>query len=171
MDELSQNNKEKLSSLEKPEKSTQEVPVSPERESNLGKEKDAEGSLPLEKKEEAVASLSQAISSLGPIKTSAEDQKLSQDIEAVLAEDMEELYKNLPENLRSDFKKKGEKTAQEIKTIITQAKVVVFKIVKLIKDWLLMVPGVNKFFLEQTSKIKTQKILDLSERIKKGKEN
>jgi hypothetical protein len=169
MDESSQNNKEKPSPLEKAEPSTQEVYLSPEKESILEKEKNKEASFPFKKKEEAVSSLTQAISSLSSIKKLEEEQKLSQDIEAILAEDMEELYKNLPKNLQSDFKKKGEKTAQEIKDIISQAKVVVFKVVKLIKEWLLMIPGVNKFFLEQASKIKTQKILDLSEQIKKKK--
>lgn len=169
MDESSQGQKEKLSSLERKKDSLQEIPDFPEKEFDPEQERGEQDSLSLEKKEAAVSSLSQAISSLSPIKISEEDQKLSQDIEAILAEDMEELYKNLPKELQSDFKKKGEKTAQEIKSIITQAKVVVFKVVKLIKEWLLMVPGVNKFFLEQTSKIKAQKILDLSEQIKKRK--
>jgi len=169
MDDLSQKNKEKASSLEKSENLNQEIPTFSEKESTLEKEESKDNSFSSEKKEEAVASLNQAISSLGSNKISADGQKLSQDIEAILVEDRAELYRNLPEHLQSDFKKKGEKTAQEIKDVIIQAKVVIFKIVKLIKEWLLMVPGINRFFLEQTSKIKTQKILDLSKQINKKK--
>jgi hypothetical protein len=33
------------------------------------------------------------------------------------------------------------------------------KILALIRDWLKLIPGVNRFFLEQEAKIKTDKIL------------
>jgi hypothetical protein len=35
---------------------------------------------------------------------------------------------------------------------------------KLIREWLLIIPGVNKYFLEQEAKIKTDKIQQLYER-------
>ena len=38
------------------------------------------------------------------------------------------------------------------------------KILKLIREWLLIIPGVNKFFLEQEAKIKAEKIQQIYER-------
>lgn len=90
-------------------------------------------------------------------------------IESILSENLEDLYKSLPDNLKQEFKEKGEKTASKIEEIIHQAKVVVHKIVDLIRKWLLTVPGVNKFFLEQETKIKADKILALAEKEKKEK--
>ena len=36
-----------------------------------------------------------------------------------------------------------------------------FKIIDVIKKWLSIIPGINKFFLEQEAKIKTDKIMEL----------
>ena len=44
-----------------------------------------------------------------------------------------------------------------------KAKLKVKKVVNLIKKWLTMIPGVNKFFLEQEAKIKTDEIVKLKE--------
>jgi hypothetical protein len=84
------------------------------------------------------------------------------EIEKILSEGMEEKYKSLPDNLKQEFKAKGEVVASKIETLISQAKVLVYKVVKLILDWLLIVPGVNKFFMEQEAKIKAEKILNLT---------
>ena len=59
------------------------------------------------------------------------------------------------------FKKKGEETAGKIKELLKSFKDKTKEIVKLIKSWLKMLPGVNKFFIEQEAKIKTDKILNI----------
>lgn len=82
-------------------------------------------------------------------------------IENILSQDLEEIYQSLPDNLKNKFKQEGEETAFKIEELLNQAKVVVYKIIDLIKNWLSIVPGVNKFFLEQETKIKTEKILAL----------
>lgn len=99
----------------------------------------------------------------------SEKSVVLKEIERILSEGMEETYKNLPDNLKRAFKEKGEETASKIEQLISQAKVIVHKIVDLIKMWLLMIPGVNKFFIEQETKIKTGKILELAEKQKKDK--
>jgi len=98
-----------------------------------------------------------------------EKSRTLKQIEDILSEDMGEIYKNLPDDLKGEFKKKGEETASKIEQLIIQVKVAVNKIVDLIKQWLLVVPGVNKFFLEQETKIKTDKILALAEKEKNNK--
>ena len=90
-------------------------------------------------------------------------------IESILSEGLEKTYQSLPDDLKQEFKAKGEETASKIEQLVSQAKVVVHKVVDLIKKWLSIIPGVNKFFLEQETKIKTGKILALAKKNKKNK--
>jgi len=57
------------------------------------------------------------------------------------------------------FKEEGERTARQIENVIAIGKSMAVKILELLKNWLRLIPGVNKFFLEQEAKIKTDKIL------------
>lgn len=86
-------------------------------------------------------------------------------IEEILSEDLDEIYASLTNEQKIFFKKKGEETASKIEILIRQVKVNVKKILNLIKKWLFlllkMIPGINKFFLLQEAKIKTNKILNL----------
>lgn len=80
-------------------------------------------------------------------------------IEAILADGMEEFYREMSEKDRKEFKKAGEDTAQKINEIVQRANFKVKKIIDLIRKWLYMVPGINKFFIEQEVKIKTDRII------------
>ncbi len=82
------------------------------------------------------------------------------EIEKIMSEGLEDLYTDLPENRKAEFRVKGEETANNIEKILDSAKVQFGKIVGLIKKWLSMLPGVNKYFLEQESKIKADRIID-----------
>jgi hypothetical protein len=82
-----------------------------------------------------------------------------QAIEGVLEKDMKELYKNLPDHVKPEFKRVGEETASQIDQLIRDAQVTVRKIVKLISQWLKLIPGVNKYYITQTSKIKADEII------------
>lgn len=86
-------------------------------------------------------------------------------IEKILEEDLSEVYFNLPEDKREQFRISGEKTVLEINHILASAKIKVDKIIKLIRNWLLIIPGVNKFFLEQEAKLKTDRILKLNDKL------
>lgn len=81
------------------------------------------------------------------------------DIETVMQEDLKELYKQLPPARQHAFKTRGEEVAQAIRTLASAAKINAKKIFQLLFGWLKMLPGVNRFFLEQEAKIKTDKIL------------
>ena len=50
--------------------------------------------------------------------------------------------------------------------MIETAKLHLKKVLTMLREWLKMVPGVNRYFLEQETKIKIDKIIDL---IKKQK--
>jgi len=94
---------------------------------------------------------------VAPVITKSEDLIA---IEKILSEGLEDLYKKLPDNRKTEFKQKGEEAASTIEKLMQSAKVQMKKVIGVIRDWLLMIPGVNKFFLEQEIKIKADKLLD-----------
>lgn len=80
-------------------------------------------------------------------------------VERILEEDLQEVYDGLPAELKPRFRAKGEEVAHAITALLEGAKVKARQILKLILQWLKMIPGVNRFFLEQAAAIKTQKVL------------
>ncbi|KKQ80025.1 MAG: hypothetical protein UT02_C0017G0008 [Parcubacteria group bacterium GW2011_GWC2_38_7] len=100
---------------------------------------------------------------LAPVIAKSEDLVA---IEKILSEGLEDLYSKLPDNRKAEFRQKGEEAASTIETMMQSAKVQMKKVIGVIRDWLLMIPGVNKFFLEQETKIKADKLLEY----KAGKE-
>lgn len=88
-------------------------------------------------------------------------------IEKIMEEDLQDAYKELTPIQKQEFKIKGEETANQIRFLLKQTHIKVKNIFKLIFEWLKMLPGINKFFLEQEAKIKTDKILAIKEHNKK----
>lgn len=89
--------------------------------------------------------------------------EITREVEHIMSEGMLEAYKALSPVKQQEFKIKGEETAREIRTLLLSTKVKVKKIFELILDWLKVLPGVNKFFLEQEAKIKAERIVRLKE--------
>lgn len=96
--------------------------------------------------------------------------KLLEDIEDVLAEGLSEYYESLTPGQRKAFKAEGERAASAIETLLKKAHVKVIEIVRIIKRWLSLIPGINQFFIEQESKIKADKLILLSEKQKEKEE-
>ena len=92
-----------------------------------------------------------------------EKDQVTEQVESILSDDLEDLYFQLPPDKQKEFKAKGEETAGLIKQMLNSTKIKGRKIVGWIKEWLKIIPGVNKFFLEQEAKIKTDKILVLAD--------
>jgi len=80
-------------------------------------------------------------------------------IENALAQDLGDIYTNMEPSLKLRFKQKGEEVAAKIETMVATGKIRTKQIVNWIKEWLKMIPGINRFFLEQEAKIKTDRIL------------
>ena len=91
-------------------------------------------------------------------------QQREKQIESILANGLDDLYIKMPADKQQEFKLAGEQTANKINSLLDQAKVKVKEIIDLIRKWLLIIPGVNKFFLEQEAKIKADEVM----RIKNG---
>lgn len=116
-----------------------------EREGEVGQEKIGESSSGL--------AISQSIQN--------HEKEQLKNIEKVLEEDLEDIYIKMDSSYQRKFKEKGEETARKINNLLKKTKVKVKKIVFLIKKWLLIIPGINKFFVEQEAKIKADKIIEI----------
>lgn len=88
---------------------------------------------------------------------------LTAQIEKIMEEGISEAYQELTPIQKQEFKIKGEETAKHIKLFLAVTKVKIKKIFQILLDWLQLLPGVNKFYLMQEAKIKTDKILALKE--------
>lgn len=85
-------------------------------------------------------------------------------IDNILSEGLNEIFLQMKTQEQKEFKIKGEETVIKINKLLSQTKVKVSKIISLIRAWLKMIPGVNKFFLEQEVKIKADKILKIKDK-------
>lgn len=90
-------------------------------------------------------------------------EKRQKGIEKILEADLGDRYLNMPPEKQREFRNAGEKTAKEINSLLDKAKIKIGKIISLIKKWLFIIPGVNKFFLEQEAKIKADKIIKIKD--------
>lgn len=93
--------------------------------------------------------------------TSDWERKRAQEIDEILSAGLSEIFLKMPPKEQASFKKTGEETVKKINNLLSETKVKVNKIIDLIRRWLKIIPGVNKFFLEQEAKIKADKIINL----------
>lgn len=91
---------------------------------------------------------------------------LTAKIEHLLEDDLTDLYLKMTPSQQQIFKEKGEETASKIRLLLDQTKVNAKKIFDLLREWLKLIPGVNRFFLEQEAKIKTDQILFMNDQEK-----
>lgn len=82
-------------------------------------------------------------------------------VEKILEDDLGDAYGRLSPIAKQEFKVKGEQTATKIRQLMKDGTLKVKKIFKLILDWLKLLPGINRFFLEQEAKIKTDRLIEL----------
>lgn len=144
-----------------------EVPkLSVETEAEAGPEKSAETAEASQAAEgKSKKEVSEPASTPAParrvIPVSAPQDEVLKKIEVILEEDLAEIYSQLPPEKQQQFKIEGEKAASAIRQLLDQTKIKVSKIFGLIVAWLKIIPGVNKFFLNQEAKIKTDRIVEL----------
>ncbi len=88
------------------------------------------------------------------------------EIETILAEDLDEVYRSMDPVTKEKFRVEGERVASKLSQLMTQVKIKTKAMLSLIRTWLRIIPGVNRYFLEQEAKIKTDRIIALAK--KKG---
>lgn len=89
--------------------------------------------------------------------------KMLKDVEGILSDGLSDVYKALPKDRQLIFRQKGEEIANKITDMIIYGKAKVKEIWKLVTDWLGGLPGMNKYFLEQEIKIKTDRVMIFAE--------
>ena len=97
-----------------------------------------------------------------PIQVSAPPVKKDEallEVEKILEDGLGEFVVSLPEAPKARFLALGREMATKIAQMVRGYKVKVREVAQLIREWLLVIPGVNAFFLEQEAKIKTDRIL------------
>jgi len=96
---------------------------------------------------------------VAPTKTA--QQLRDEQIDAILSDGLTDIYLNLPPKKQVEFRMGGEEAVKKISSLLGQTKFKIKQIVAIIKKWLAIIPGINKFFLEQEAKIKADKIVSL----------
>lgn len=91
----------------------------------------------------------------------SEYEEREKQIEDFLSDGLDDIYLSLPPEKQSEFRQVGEETAKKINKLLESTKINIGKIISLIRKWLLIIPGVNKYFLEQEVKIKSDEIMKL----------
>lgn len=86
------------------------------------------------------------------------------EIEELLANNMTDLFLALPDDRKQGFKQGGEAAAQSIRQLMHQGKATARRVFDIIRHWLRGLPMINRFFLEQEAKIKTDEVMDFIER-------
>ena len=117
---------------------------------------------PVQERAAETAAAPAAAAAPAPSATPAKDPTVAA-VESVLEEGLADTYKQMPPELRKKFRAEGERVGRELAGMVASLKVKVGQALKLITGWLKMIPGVNRFFLEQEAKIKTDRILALAE--------
>jgi len=84
-------------------------------------------------------------------------------VEKIMEAGLAEAFQAMTPIQQQEFKIKGEETAMKIRDLLRGTRVKVKKIFQLLVEWLKMIPGVNKFFLEQEAKIKADKLMNLKQ--------
>lgn len=84
-------------------------------------------------------------------------------IERILEDDLFQAYQAMDEPTRRRFREEGEKTTSKIEQLLAATKLQVKKVLDLIKNWLKIIPRINKHFLTQEAKIKTDRIIALKD--------
>jgi hypothetical protein len=95
---------------------------------------------------------------------STELSPLAREVDAVLEEGLATIYATLPRENQDQFRNTGKVLVQKIEVTINQSNLKLKRLIQWLRSWLKIIPGINRFFLEQELKIKSDKIMDIAER-------
>lgn len=87
--------------------------------------------------------------------------EITLEVEQILEEGLGDAFRALTPVQQQEFKIKGEEVAYGIRSMFSRPKLKIRSLFSLILEWLKMLPGINRFFLQQEAKIKVDKIVAL----------
>jgi hypothetical protein len=108
---------------------------------------------------QATTASARADASTAPVASSKDEVTL--EVETILEDGLRDYFQEMPTEAKERFRTKGAEVSTQISDMVRRFQVHAEKVLRLIKEWLLTIPGINKFFLEQEAKIKTDRILEL----------
>lgn len=154
--------------IKRSETPTQAPEQRPAAEQDLHRETTVKGSATSEKEsflDETIDALRQMLRKKKPRPTTIPQvkDKVTVQVENIMAEGLDDAYRELSPIKQQEFKLKGEETAQTIRLLLRSTHVKVKKIFRLLLEWLKLLPGISQFFLVQEAKIKADKIIALKE--------
>jgi hypothetical protein len=85
-------------------------------------------------------------------------------IDSILSDGLNETFLAMSPEKQRVFKAEGEATTKKINHLLDAVKVDFGKIVRLIKHWLGLITGTNRFFLDQEAKIKADQIIKIKDK-------
>lgn len=89
-------------------------------------------------------------------------QKREEAIDRILADGLGDIFVKLEPQKQQEFRLEGERTVKKINELLEKGKLTLGHLAELIRKWLSIIPGVNRFFLEQDAKIKADKIMEIN---------
>jgi len=146
-------------------KKIERPPIGPEVEQVATKEKQREASpASIETLESAVVAATANQSSVPSTSYVAPLTPRQAAIDDILEDGLSDIYLSLPPEKQQELKEAGEQTVRQIDLLLDHVKLQWRKIMNLIRRFLSIIPGINKFFLEQEVKIKTDRIIELKDK-------
>lgn len=92
----------------------------------------------------------------------AAEDPVVMEVEKILEDGLGDFVETMPEDARQRFLVKGKEVSIQIADMVRKFKVELRRTISLIRDWLMTIPGANRYFLEQEAKIKTDRIISLA---------
>lgn len=90
---------------------------------------------------------------------------ITSEVEKILEDGLVDAYRSLSRVEQQEFKIKGEQVTFQIRQMMQSSRLRIKTVFELIYEWLRLLPGVNKFFLEQEAKIKADSIAMIHRRM------
>ena len=85
-------------------------------------------------------------------------------IDDILEDGLTDIYLSLSSEKQQELQEAGAQTVKQIDLLLDHVKSQWRKIMSLVRHFLSIIPGLNKFFLEQEVKIKTDRIIALKDK-------
>ncbi|HVM90466.1 MAG TPA: hypothetical protein VMU11_01035 [Verrucomicrobiae bacterium] len=146
------------------------VEVAPTPEVDQYEQEERAAEQQMEQQEHKEEFLEEAPTSALPATATAEPEapaaagkdEITIEVEKILEAGLGDYVPDMPEEARQKFLKKGGEVAAQLSVMVRTLNIQVSLVLKLLKEWLLTIPGVNKYFIEQEAKIKADRIIELA---------
>lgn len=150
----------------KPQAADSPFDTQPDKQPDKAPEKPAE--VPTAKKAKPVQPpADQPVAQAVAVPAAPAKTETRKEIESILQDGLSDIYVRLTPAQQQEFTEKANETATIIEVLVTQFKATAREVLRLLRLWLSKVPGVNKYFVEQATKIKTDRIMFLQAQKKK----